>query len=117
MNLPEGYIGLCAYCILNLNAAYQFSIGHDNQGVAKDREGESIAFGPDDRLDWRPGLTIPPGFRLSLIFLTFGADADIRRPGSNQRVMPFAVTMREGTLVCSDCNSTWPTTAWKGGRR
>jgi hypothetical protein len=108
-SLPPGFIGFCAFCILNLNSAYPYHVGLNNTGLAKDREGEEIAFGPEDRMLWQPGNSIVAGFRLSLIFLMFGDHADIRHPGDRGRVTPWAVTMRDGTLVCSDCNSTWQT--------
>lgn len=103
MNIPEGYIGLCAYCIFNMNSAMTPVIGRDNRGLAKDMEGEIVTLPNDRKLLWKPGEYIPAGGNyLSGIILTLGRGADLR--GYQSVLDPFAVTMRDGTLLCEQHN-------------
>lgn len=103
MNVPEGYIGLCAYCILNLNASNTPRVGQKNRGLAKDMEGEIIALSGGRGFKWEPGAFIPAGGNyLSDLVLTLGEGVDLedyRGP-----LHPYAVTMIGGTLVCETHN-------------
>lgn len=103
MNVPEGYIGLCAYCILNLNAANTPRVGQKNRGLAKDMEGEIIALSGGRGFKWEPGAFIPAGGNyLSDLVLTLGDGIDIEDYRGS--LHPYAVTMNGGTLVCEEHN-------------
>lgn len=97
--------GLCAICILNLNAAATPYFGTENTGLAKELENTIITLPSGLRLEFTPGQNIPPGAPyLSDLFTMFGETIDIRQPGTHQRIYPFAVTMNKGYLVCDEHN-------------
>lgn len=104
MNIPEGYIGLCSYCILNLNAASTYRVGQDNRGKAKLHEGQVIRLSGGRTFQWEPGNHIPAGGSyLSDLVLFFGEGVDIE--GYMGKLHPYAVTMKNGTLVCEEHNA------------
>lgn len=100
MTLPEGrYIGLCALCILNMNAAMMPLVGHNNTGSAKEAEGTMITLPDGGRFSWHIGASIPPGRFLADVFLMFGGSAHIRDHRGD--IAGYAVTMLDGTLLCA----------------
>jgi hypothetical protein len=103
VNIPEGYIGLCSYCILNLIAASTPRVGSKNKGLAKDMEGEILQLSGGRRFEWKPGNFIPAGAPyLSDIVLLLGEGVDIETYSGS--LWPYAVTMNDGTLVCEQHN-------------
>lgn len=104
MNIPEGYIGLCSYCILNMNSASAPRVGKNNRWLAKDMEGEILQLPGGRRFMWEQGARIPVGAPwLSDIILHLGEGVDIETYTGS--LSPFAVTMNDGTLVCEQHNA------------
>lgn len=97
---------MCAYCILNENAACLPFIGTEQTGMARDLLGERVQISPQRSLVWVIGAPIPPGSEWLIdIFQFFGPDVDLRWPSTRERVWPYAVTMRAGTMMCAPCNA------------
>lgn len=95
-------IGLCAICVLNLNAADPTLVSSLCTGMAREYFGCRLEFPSGFSMPWNAGVEIVPGYQaITEIASFFGTDAKF---SSSNRVpiMMFAYSTWKGTTLCTE---------------
>lgn len=97
---------LCAWCSLNMNAAFPIRVMGPYSGMSLELVGKTIRFPSGHSVKWTAdGMIIPTGSGfLTGIAGFFGQE--VRFTDAVGNILPmFAVTQRNGTLVCEQHNA------------